>query len=124
MAVSKGSVMTGTDSTTAPSAAHEAAPVDLAVVGARARRLQSALHDLGLAAVVPVGWARVGASGIEFAALGGATADRFVRALEDLGALLAAAEAAARRSGAVPTGSSVPGRPSWGSSTVHLEPPR
>ena len=55
-----------------------------------ARRLALALHDLGLAGVVPAGWASADGDTLRFADLGVAAADHLVRHLEDLAAALPA----------------------------------
>ena len=65
-----------------------------------ARRLGLVLHDLGLDGVLPSGWVSADGAALVFDALDVPAADRLVRHLEDLAALLAdtaAAEAADRR---------------------------
>lgn len=53
-----------------------------------ARRLALALHDLGLDAVLPAGWAGAEGAGLRFGDLDVPGADRLVRHLEDLAAAL------------------------------------
>jgi hypothetical protein len=54
-----------------------------------ARRLAFALHDLGLADVVPAGWVSVDGAALVFGELDVPGADHFVRHLEDLAAQVA-----------------------------------